>query len=125
MLPEERFGEEIHVASRSDKTLADDGKHLLGEGRYTCENLIPEERSGEEIHVAIPSCLEAGGLLQNHIYIYIYIYTKTQHFRISILERFWRGFGEVPKRDFGEQKSQNSCVLQCFLMVTIKHSLVS
>ena len=61
---------------------------------------------------------EAGGLLPNHIYI------QTQLFGISILDLFWRGFGEVLERDFGEQKLQKHCVLQWFLIATIKKPLV-
>ena len=33
-IPEERSGEEIHVVIRPDKRLADDGKRLLGDGRF-------------------------------------------------------------------------------------------
>ena len=63
---------------------------------------------------------DPGGLLPNHIYIY----TKTQLFRISILERFWRGLGEVLERDFYQKKLQKHCVLQWFLIATIKKPLV-
>ena len=105
----------------SDGRLADDGKRLLGEGRYAVENLIPEERSGEEIHVASARDFRLADCSQM---LYIYIYTQTQLFQVSIWRGFWRGFGEVSERDFGEQKSQNSCVLQWFLMVTIKNPLV-
>ena len=33
-IPEERFGEEIHVGVATDQRLADDGKRLSGDGRY-------------------------------------------------------------------------------------------
>ena len=52
-------------------------------------------------------------------HIYIYIYTQTQLFRISILERFWRGSGEDP----GDQKLQKHCVLQWCLIATIEKQL--
>ena len=43
LFPEEGFGEEIHVGIASGTSLADDGKRLLGDGRYADENSIPEE----------------------------------------------------------------------------------
>ena len=52
---------------------------------------------------------------------YIYIYIRKLNFLGSL---FWRGFGEVLERDFGEQKLQKHCVLQWFLIATIKKSLV-
>ena len=52
------------------------------------------------------------------------IYTQTQLFEVSIWGGFWRGFGEVLERDFGEQKYQKCCVLQGFLIATIKKPLV-
>ena len=52
-------------------------------------------------------------LLPNHIYIYI----QKLNFSESL---FWRGFGEVLERDLGDQKLQKHCVLQCFLIATIK-----
>ena len=56
---------------------------------------------------------DPGGLLPNHIYIYI----RKLNFLGSL---FWRGFGEVLERDLGDQKLQKHCVLQCFLIATIK-----
>ena len=34
-IPEERYGEKIHVGVASDSRLADDGKRVLGDGRCT------------------------------------------------------------------------------------------
>ena len=101
---------------------ADDGKRLLGDGRYTnASEAFPEEEFEEEIHVAIATGSTLADCSQ---IIHIYIYTESQLLRISILERFWRGFGEVLERDFGEQKLQKHCVLQWFLIATIKKPLV-
>ena len=81
--------------------------------------LFPEEGFGEEIHVAVASDKTLADCSQ-----IIYIYIQTQLFGISILDLFWRGFGEVLERDFGEQKLQKHCVLQWFLIATIKKPLV-
>ena len=97
MLPEERYGEEIDVASRPGWTLADDGKRLPGDGRYAVvyrRYSRGEVRRGDRRRGSL--LLDPGGLLPNAIYIY----TQTQLFRISILERFWRSSGE----DSGDQK---------------------
>ena len=48
---------------------------------------------------------------------YIYIHIRKLNFLGSL---FWRGFGEVLERDLGDQKLQKHCVLQCFLIATIK-----
>ena len=57
-------------------------------------------------------------MLQNHIYIYIYANSTFKDLDFGdVLERVWRGI-------FGEQKSQNTCVLQLFLIATINNSLV-
>ena len=75
------------------------------------------EESEERRYMSGSRLARPGGLLQ--IYIYIYIHTKTQLFRISILDLFWRGFGEVLKRDFGEEKLQKPYVLYWCLIATI------
>ena len=88
---------------------------------FMVREAVPEEEFEEEIHVVIRHYTTLADCSQ---IIYIYIYTQTQLFRISILERFWRGSGEVLERDLGDQKSQNTSVLQRFLIATIKNSLV-
>ena len=61
-------------------------------------------------------------LLQNAIYIYIYM--QTQLFRTSILERFWRGSGEVPERFSKVKIIKKPLVFIGFSIGTIKKPLV-
>ena len=64
----------------------------------------------------------AGGLLPNAIYIYIY--TQTQLFEVSILERFWRGSGEVLERDLETRIIKKHKVFIGFSIESIKKQLV-
>ena len=93
-VPEERYGEEIHVAVRSDRTLADDGKRLSGDGRYTNVAKRFQRRGPERRYM---SRLRPSGPWR--IARKSYIYIRKLNFLGSL---FWRGFGEILERFWRE-----------------------
>ena len=94
--PEERSGEEIHVAVAPDTRLADDGKRLPGDGRCSLVRQF-KQRKVKEGDNTQGFCPIRGWRIAPICYIYIrklnFLGSLFWTYFGEVLERFWRGSG--------------------------------